>query len=354
VGDSISASVRLTTNKGDDQMINIFIFNYPENKIRLDFNIFRADYDYSNDRIIMIPYFYQEFVSIYDVSTNTFHRVELNDQPYDITIMPGGGVATIGFQSNSVVTVNTDEYKVIDYLSTDNDSYETMVGAPGDLVYFFPAYSYDDIGILNISNGAFNKLSLNDNFDVEVAKLHPSGKYIYGSDYSDLAKLNIESSTPFVEYSTYQYNSYNNLWFSKDGNNIFLRSKLKLEINPTLSGLDIISDEPLPFNASYLFNFEHNKQKGEYYAITSNNSSSSYQSDCDKIYNLNENFQAAGTIDLEDFYYSNSGTPGYQIVPPSAAHVFCTSNGNKIIVITEASNDYFGTDAWGIEIFNRN
>lgn len=92
--------------------------------------------------------------------------------------------------------------------------------------------------------------------------------------------------------------------------------------------------------------------KDEYYAITTNSSSSS-NSDCDKLYVLDNTFQSAGTIELEYFYYSQSGSPGYQIVSPSAEFVFSSSDGNKIIVISEASNYYYSDEGWGIEIIDK-
>lgn len=352
-GDSISTSINISTDNGDDQTIEVFVLNFPEEKIRLGFRVRDAQYDYKNDQLVMIPYNYPNFVAIFDLSTLQIHQIDIDEQPYNLTIMPQGGTAVVSYQNSQYgitsATINTVTKKLIATYSLDNESYSEIIGAPENLVYFFPNYSNNNLGLLNINTGDYNYL--NSGYNIVNAQLHPTGKYIYGSDYSDLTKLNIENQQPVEEYSTYQYDTDGYVWVSKDGDYIFTRSKQILRIEPEMEGIDIVESETLLLDRSYLHYIEQNEIKNEYYVIPTNNSIS-YGSQCDQIFILNQNFNFKGTIDLEDYMFTSINNSGYQTSPPSAEYVFCSSDGIQIIVITQGSSQYQG-DTWGIEIINR-
>jgi len=351
-GDSVSATVNVTTSLGDNQEIDIIILNYPENKFRFDFSLYDAKYDYINDLLLMRPSYNNNFVAIFDVKNYLLRKINFQDHPLDITIMPQGGIAVVSFQNYSAVTIDIIENKVLETYSINNQSFAEIIGAPNNQVYFLPSYSYDDIGVLDIISGSFTKYSFSISLDINQALLHPTGNYIYGVDYSELIKLNIENQYPAFEYSTYSYDPDGEIWLSKDGLNIFTKSKKRLLINPEISGVDVISEETLPLEDYSLYYIEHNIHNNEYYTITANYKSSNNITGGDKIIILDNNFMPAGTIELEDFYYLLSGEPGYQITNSYANYIFCTSNGNKIIVISQASG-YYGGYLWGIEVIER-
>jgi len=351
-GDSISTSINISTDNGDDRTIEVLVLNYPEEKIRLGFQVYDAQYDYKNDQLVMIPNYYPNIVAIFDLSTLQIHQVEIEEDPRHITILPAGGIAVVSYQNGQfgmAATINTVTKKLIDTFSNDNVYYSDIIGAPENLVYFFPNYSNDKLGLLNIITGDFNYL--NNGFNIANAKLHPTGKYIYACDYSRLTKLNIENQLPVEEYSTYQYDTDGAVWISKDGDYIFTRSKQILKIEPEMEGIDIVESETLLLDRSYLHYIEQNEVKNEYYIIPSNYSYSP-GSQCDQIYIFGQNFNFKSTIDLEDYMYKINNSPGYQTSPPSAEYVFCSSDGNQIIVVTKGTVTY-ASDSWGIEIINR-
>ncbi|OQX78843.1 MAG: hypothetical protein B6D61_04650, partial [Bacteroidetes bacterium 4484_249] len=351
--DSVSASVMFSTNSGETQEISLFILNFPEEKIRLDYNVEDAEYDYVNDRLILLSDSYSHFIEIYDLQEDKFHRIELNNYPYHLSVSKDGDYAIAGIQSSTeyISYINLNDLRFEGEFSVSYDVND-IVAAPDKMAYIFPRYNNNEIGKLNLSNGNFSAYQFNQIGDNLIAKLHPSGKYIYAvNNYSRLIKFDIRSAIPQLLYSTSSYDMDNKLWLSKDGTEIFTKNKKILHIDPTLQGDDITSVSNLTFADNYLYFIEQSSLFDEYYLITTNNYYSSSHSESDRILVYNSNFAQDRIINLEKFYYIQQGQHSYSFADASAEYVFSSSDGSKIIVVSMSAFNYY--DNWGIEIIEK-
>ena len=348
--DSISTSISVSTSTGESRQISLFILNFPENKIRLDYQVRDAKYDYANDRLIILSYASNiQFVDIYNFTDNSFNSIKLNYDADKISVSPDGKYAVTASDYNQQISnidlINLkleDEYNI----STNvND----IVTTSDKTAYIFPKYVYNTIGQLSLTTGNYLTYDFNQIGYTIVAELHPSGKYIYALDdsYDRFFKLRIDSGSPLLMYNI---NSYlgEKIWISKDGNYIFTENKDILHIAPEMAGEDIIETGEFNFSQNYLYYIDQNITHNEFYVIPSNYDHSYNGSMNSNINVYNNDFSYTKSIPLEKFYFVQPGHTEYSLVDPSAEYVFTNSDENKIIVITKANINY--STAWGIEI----
>ena len=352
-GDSISASVMFSTSSGENQKISLFILNFPEEKIRLDYNIVDAEYDYVNDRLILLSNSYEHFIEIYDLNENKFHRITFNEYASELSVSQDGDYAVTGMQSSNehISYINLSALQFESEFEISNDVND-IVATSEKIAYIFPRYGYNEIGQLNLTNGNYSTYQFNQIGDDLIAKLHSSGNYIYAAgDYSKLIKFDISSTIPQMLYNTSSYDMDNKLWLSKDGTKIFTKNKKILHIDPALPGEDVTDVNDLTFADDYLYFIEQSSHLDEYYLITTDNYYSSSHSESDRILVYNNNFTQESIINLEKFYYLQQGQNGYSLADASAEYIFSSSDGSKIIVISMSDYNYY--DNWGIEIIEK-
>ncbi len=351
--DSISTSVTVTTNTGESQVISLFILSFPEKKIRINYNVTDAEYDYINDRLVLLSDSYSFFVEIYDLNENKFHRIDLGQYVTSLSVSPDGNyaIAGVGSSNEYISYINLADLKLNGEFGISGDVND-IVAVPGIMSYIFPRYSYNEIGQLNLTNGNYSIYQFDQIGDDLIAKLHSSGLYIYAAgEYSKLIKFDISSTVPQMVYNTSSYDMDNKLWLSKDGTKIFTKNKEILHINPALPGEDVTDVSDLTFTDDYLYFIEQSSLLDEYYLITTDNYYSYHSSESDKILIYNNNFTHINTINLEKFYYIKQGQNVYSQDEASAAYVFSSSDGSKIIIISMSDYNYY--DNWGIEIIEK-
>jgi hypothetical protein len=233
-----------------------------------------------------------------------------------------------------------------------SNSISELVSAIGGLVYIFHYdYNYEsEMSILNLSSGVQNSFDFNGYLNIADAHMHQSGNYIYGVDYSDLIKIDISNADPILVYSHYISDLNGKIWLSRDGLRIFTDEKKILKINPELAGYDVTDQADLNISKSYIQGIEQDIIHSEYYAIPSNSYSFNDDSESQVVLVFNSSFEQIKTIQLEDYYFTNSYEPNIYLENPSAEYVFVSSDGNKIIIVSKATNS---SNNWGVEILDR-
>jgi hypothetical protein len=350
--DSTSATVTITASTGETSSISLLILGFPEKKIRYTSQIYNAAYDLVHDRLILLSYANgARFFDILDMGTNSFSQIPLDGSGDFLSVSPDGSYAITSSDNNSrIIYADLIQKKVINTFSVEQFN-NGLVACADKQCYFFPYYNNNDIGKINLNTGIFSSYNFTTYLDLDMAVLHPSGNYIYTAGSYMLSKFNISAQEPVLVYTNTSYNTESKLWFSKEGTRLFTAGKKVLTLNPVLPANDITGTTDVPISQYYIYSLDHNMAHSEFYIIPTNSSyNADYQSD--QLLVLNDDLTQQRTIMLEDFYFQNPySQPGYTTSDALGEYVFSTSDGGKIIVISEASNSYY--NAWGIEIIDR-
>lgn len=176
--------------------------------------------------------------------------------------------------------------------------------------------------------------------------MHPSGKYIYGTDNglspSDIEKYDIQNRGEKVLYDSPYHGDYNiggNLWFSEDGARIFTRGKTVLTVSEFKAN-DMIYNGTINLqNSNSLIEWlDHSAIKSNLYILSSSvNSNWTRSNNLPYVFVHNStNLTYKTKLELENFYvYDNKGIPTTYL--PDPYFVFSNSTGNNIYVITKAT-----------------
>jgi DNA-binding beta-propeller fold protein YncE len=352
--DSITTSVTITTSSGETASISLFIHGYPESKIRYNPTLLDAGYDYIHDRLILLAYSGSDyFLDSYDLAGKKFTRIPLagNSSPSNLSVSPDGTYAVVGSGSLSkMVHIDLMQNSIINTFPVEQFSGKPITRADKQ-VFYFPYYEEYSINRLTLTTGSFASFNVGTYLYVNMAELHPSGKYIYAAGYSQLFKFNVSTAEPQLVYSTSSYYMNSKLWLSADGLKIFTMDKKILSIDPQLPGNDVTQVSEFQMWQNYVYLIRQNPVYNEY-CIVPSNSSYSYDANCDQIIEFNSNFEQVKTVLLEKYYFPVNNGQSYQVSDAIADYMFVSSDGNKMVVISHAENNYYSISR-GIEIISR-
>lgn len=222
---------------GIEESIDVLVNSFIENNIYLQSDVIDCEYSKVKDVLVYISSTPMS-LNIFDAATEEISTINLDYTPTSISISPDGNSAVVGHDArithidlNNKVILNT--YSVSCYVNDivlSNDSY----------AYLFPK-SYNWTEIISVD------LSINEDNETKSqyiihgntkAKLHPSGKYIYGADNnvspSDIEKYDIQSGTAEYLYDSPYHGDYpvsGDLWLSEDGLRIFTAGRTVFKTN---------------------------------------------------------------------------------------------------------------------------
>ncbi|MCX6252225.1 MAG: hypothetical protein NTX61_15930 [Bacteroidetes bacterium] len=350
--DSISTSVTITTSSGESASISVFIHGYPESKIRYNSTVLDADYDYANNRLILLGNSSGKyFLDIYDIGQGSFDQILINNYMSYLSVSQDGTYAIVGSNSGNYISyIDLIQNKIVNTYSTE--SYiGNSIASSGKLVYCFSEYSDYGIGRLDLNTGSYATFDLGSYLSIDAAELHPSGSFIYACGYSTLYKFAINASEPQLVYSNSNYNMGSGLWISRDGSKIFNANKKILSINPQLTGDDITQVATLNMWQNYIYLIRQNPVRNEYYVVPTT-SSSGTDNNSNQILVFSNTFEQTSTIQLEKFFTSEYYDGSYRLIDAIAKYLFVSTDGSKIIVISR-SNDSNYSYYWGIQIIDR-
>lgn len=349
-GDSISSEITISSI-GIPVTIKVFILNYPENKIRLNYRINDAEYDKVNNRLFLLPTNCQ-YIEVFDVNEETFEKIDLQEYDYynikDIEVSSDGNYL-VATSYNHLYHIDVEKKEVV-FQCELNKQTESFVYAPNNKVYLFPDDYWDpDMYCIDLSSYQISTFDING--DETNAKPHPSWKYIYGiNDYYSLLKIDIQTEIPELIYSEYINGIGKYLWIQGDGKKIITSQKKLLHINPDVSGYDVtvISDIDIP-GYNYIFHVEYNTQKNEHYLIPS-----TYQDEIDNtiLYVYDNELNFVREIELEQFFFTTTGN-SYITEPAMALFAFSDTAGQKLIVLTQPKSGSYSQIS-AIEIISSN
>jgi hypothetical protein len=359
-GDSISSQFQISSSEGDIITVSLTIFAFPEEMIRLGYQIRDAVFSKNTNKLYMLASDdTHRFIGVFDATEKSIERIEFTTEASFGSMTISTDEKLLGIYDGSrLMTLNLadNQFSEVYYFP---DQISSVVFAPGQKVYIFKNLE-NSIGIycLDLNNGHIKEFSL-DNIEPQmfIPKLHPSGKYIYASSnnfYSEFLKISLTDTIPTVVYQEDVEDLIFNFWFSPDGSKILFQSKNYFNINPDMPGYDIIGTGSLSFDYDFVYDMSYNLQKHEQYIIPLNNDPDFGYFNRVLVYDKELSLkETIVTEDFTHFVYSNSnqGEFAYSMAIPQ--YVFSTKNGDHLIMVVTSDNREHYAYGSAIQIVSR-
>lgn len=340
---------------GDDVETVLLI---PEKKMMLPNDVIDAEYAKATDLLVYVAN--DATLNIYHPGTHELSSVALSYIPTCVSISPDGTKAVAGHDahvtyvdllSEEVLTTNDISCDACDIVLTD-DSW----------AYVFPRRDQSErIRCINVStNNALETLSTGGYvYQGTKAKLHPSGKYIYGAinglSPSDVEKYDIQGGTARYLYDSQYHGDYSmggDLWLEESGERLITKFGTVFKTSEVQS-MDIIYNGSITLEGSYrsILWLDQLDLNHELYLILQSSNWYDEEPNPPFVYVYNsENLVYKTKIRVEDF---SVGTGDDAIVYAASPYfVFANSNGEELYVITKADGSGL-LHEWAIQNFTR-
>jgi hypothetical protein len=328
----------------------------PERKLKLPNDVVDAEYAKATNLLVYVSS--DSKLNIYHPENRTLSSVALSYKPTCVSISPDGTKATVGhdkhvtyidLMAETVLTVNEVSCDALDIVLTDNS-----------WTYVFPRRDQSErIRCLNVSTDlALETLHTGSYIYAGTkAKLHPSGKFIYGAQpHYEMEKYDIQEGTARYLYQapSYSYSTDGDLWFEENGERAFTRSGTVVKTNDVQS-TEMVEVGEIALESSYtrIAWLDHLELKNEVYMVLEGGYVE-YDNQIPNppyiyVYN-SEDLTYKTKIRTEDFHLNTEYGPITQAAEP--CFVFAHSNGTQLYVITKT--DIPKKDVvWTIETIDR-
>ena len=314
-----------------------------EKKLMLPNDVIDAEYAKNTDLLVYVAA--NTTLNIFHPDTREISTIVLSHTPTCVSVSPDGTKAVVGHDAHvtyvdlmaeTVLTTNDISCDALDIVLT-NDGW----------TYVFPRRSqWENIRCINVSTNNATE-TLHTGYDIYAgtkAKLHPSGKYVYGADNgispSDIEKYDIQDGTAHYLYDSPYHGDYSvggDLWFDQSGERLFTRAGTVFKTSDTQS-MDMIYNGSLPLDGSYrsIAWLDQLDLKREIYLVTKSNWYDDDDPNPPYVYVYNsDNLTYKTKLRLED--YSVAGDNSNTVYDAIPYFVFAHSNGTKVYVITKAN-----------------
>ncbi|CAI2766369.1 YncE family protein [Flavobacterium collinsii] len=352
-GKSYSKLYLNINNKKDSIVVSVT--NFVEQKVVLNSDVVDAEFSKVTDQLVYVSAS-PSAVNILSTNTGLIESIPLLYAPTCISISPDGKTAVAGHDKhisyiNLTSKTVTKTYPISCYA---ND----IVLGNNKWAYVFPAKGQSTfIRSINLSLVNHNEYEhIGEKiYEGNKARLHPSGKYIYGAENGlspmDIEKYNIQNGNAEYSYDSPYHGDYimnGNLWFSEDGNRIFTRGKTVFKTSE-LKSQDMLYNGTIntETNAySPIQWLDHSSIKNNLYLLLVADNWNQKKPPYIYVYN-DSNLTFKNKIPLEQFLVSKSESNKvfYDAEP---FFVFSNSAGNNLFVIVKATGAGLAKE-WAIE-----
>lgn len=353
-GKSYSKLYLNINNKKDSIVVSVT--HFVEQKVVLNSDVVDAEFSKVTNQLVYVSAS-PAAVNILSTNTGLIESIPLLYPPTCISISPDGKTAVIGHDRH-ISYINLTSKNITKTYPVSCYANDIVLGN-NKWAYIFPLKGQSTfIRSINLS-------LTNDNeyehigekiYEGNKARLHPSGKYIYGAENSlspiDIEKYDIQNGNAEYSYDSPYHGDYimnGNLWFSEDGNRIFTRGKTVFKTSE-LRSQDMIYNGTINTETNVYSPIEwldHSSVKNNLYLllVADNNW---IQKKLPYIYVYNDsNLSFKNKIPLEQFLVSKSESNKvfYDAEP---FFVFSNSAGNNLFVIVKATGAGLAKE-WAIE-----
>lgn len=340
-------------NKLETIVINID--NFIEQKTILNSDVIDAEYSKTSDQLVFVTANASK-VNILKSGSETIETISLPFTPTCVSVSQDGETAVVGHDGH-ITYVNLRAKSIIGTYAVSCNAIDIVL-ANNKWAYVFPKEDqWETIRCVNLNQSGDNETQ-GTGYQIYAgtkARLHPSGKFIYGADNglspSDIEKYDIQNGVANLIYDSPYHGDYpmsGNLWFSEDGNRIFTRGKTVLKTSESKS-LDMIYNGKINTTVtnSNIEWLDHLSTKNNLYVIlTDGDYWSLKKSPFIYIYDAS-NLSFKSKLELEKYLVpdNNGGGVFYDAEP---YFVFSNAAGNSLFVITKASGSGLANE-WAIQ-----
>ena len=290
-------------------------------------------------------------LNIYHPNTKAVDVVPLSYYPNCVSVSTDGTKAVVGHDAH-VSCVDLQTKTVIATNDISCDAFDIVLGNNG-WAYAFPRRDqWCHIHCINMATSNQTEVQ-HTGYLIRSgthAKMHPSGKYIYGADYSispnRIEKYDIQNDTASHIYNTGGYN-YNNLWITENGDRLVTYGGDVMKLSEIQSE-DIINVGKLQ-SVSHIECLDHSEASGRFFALSQTDYANfGIRSILPYVYVLDAaNLAYLNKIRLEDYMIPTlDAQPNIYTVEPF--FVFANSNGNEIYVLTKSIDSGLVND-WAVQ-----
>jgi len=224
-----TATVTVQTDASDSRAIRVSLNNYDEDISPLGFVVADAEYDLDNDVWVAVSQNPSQ-LHVIDPVNKTYDSVSLSATPQCVSVGPGGAHAVVG-HNGWITRVNLTTLRAESPVAVTADAHDIVL-TPDDWAIVIPrGFGWDNIRSVRLPGGQESQDPFWDVHGDAIAKLHPSGDYIYAADNhvspSDFDKYDITSGAAVHMYDSPYHGDYafsGNLWISDDGTKIVAAS----------------------------------------------------------------------------------------------------------------------------------
>ncbi|MBS2097908.1 BACON domain-containing protein [Carboxylicivirga linearis] len=342
--------------------VEVLVNNYASTKKMLDYTVVDAEYSKITNKLIFVSS--EQTICVYDPDTEGINSLSLSYLPTCVSVSLDGSKAAVG-HDGKVSYVDLASLSLVSTRDISCSALDIVLGN-NNWAYIFPIKDqWENIRCIDLDdeNSGETLHTGNSIYAGTKAKLHPSGKYIYGADNglspSDLEKYDIQSGTAAYLYDSPYHGDYNiggDLWFSEDGLRVFTKggtvfktSEIK-EQDMLYNGTIQLESEVSYYNAS-IESLDHSEASKSLFVISSGEGWDTNNKPYLYVYN-SDNLVFKERISLEGYMVEDNQGSGtvYEAEP---FFVFSNSNGTKAIVLTKAIGSGMIKE-WAIQTFDIN
>ncbi len=335
--------------------IDVCIEHFKEQKIKLTTNVVDAEYSKVKDIIVFVSSS-PSTINIYNTLLGTTSSLNLNYNPTCVSVSSDGTNAVVG-HDGYITYVDLTNKTIIKSFSVSCNALDIVLGN-NKWAYVFPKVDqWEKIRCIRVDLTNDNEVLQTGNsiYAGTKAKLHPSGKFIYGTNNglspSDIEKYDIQTGGAKYLYDSPYHGDYpinGDLWFSEDGSRVFtkggtvLRTSEIRDQDMKYNGKIILSS-----NSSLIMWLDHSAIRSNLYIVsTINDPWSNQNAPSISVYN-SSNLTFKGIYDLEKYFVPNNmGGGNFYVAEPY--FVFSNSTGDNIFVLTKAKDSGLANE-WAIQ-----
>lgn len=352
-GKSYSKLYLNINNKKDSIVVSVT--NFVEQKVTLNSDVVDAEFSKVTNQLVYVSAS-PSAVNILSTNTGLIESITLPYAPTCVSISPDGKTAVTG-HDRYISYINLTNKTIIKTYPVSCYANDIVLGN-NKWAYVFPAKGQSTfIRSINLSLTTDNEYEHVGEkiYEGNKARLHPSGKYIYGAENNlspmDIEKYDIQNGNAEYSYDSPYHGDYimnGNLWFSEDGNRIFTRGKTVFKTSELRSQDMIyngtINTETNPYTPIEWL--DHSSVKNNIYLLLVSDNWN--QKKLPYIYVYNDlDLALKNKITLEQFLVSkNESDKVFYDAEPF--FVFSNSTGSNLFVIVKATGAGLAKE-WAIE-----
>lgn len=324
---------------------NIPVSLFVEKKQIIDADVIDAEYSKTTDLMVYVTTACT--LNVYNPATQSTESIPLSYYPTCVSLSSDGTKVAVGHDAN-VTYVDLTTMSVVNTFPISCEALD-IVMADNGWAYIFPKRDqWESIRCIEITNPNAME-STSGGWDIYAgtkAKMHPSGKFIYGAinglSPDDIEKYDIQNGTASYMYDSPYHGDYSmggDLWFSEDGSRIFVRSGCVFKASE-IQSLDMTYNGRLTTEDASNYNqikwIEHSESMNDIFIICSGNNYYWEASNNPYVFIHNAaNLIFKDKIRLENYFVpmNNGMVKQYQ---PNPHFVFANSTNGEIYVITKA------------------